>query len=67
MTTTIARGGRGGGGRSAICRNFPQFFGNCFLCLGVIFLISQPTSGGNVEQLFSQCSTVFQRQHQLIG
>ena len=31
----------------------------------VLFLITQPTSGGDVERFFSQCGTVSKRQHKL--
>ena len=31
----------------------------------VLFLITQPTSGGDVERFFSQCRTVSKRQHKL--
>ena len=31
----------------------------------VLFLITQPTSGGDVERFFSQCGTVLKRQHKL--
>jgi hypothetical protein len=31
----------------------------------VLFLISQPTFGGDVERFFSQCGTVSKRQHKL--
>ena len=31
----------------------------------VLFLITQPTSGGDVERIFSQCGTISKRQHKL--
>ena len=31
----------------------------------VLFLITQPTSGGDVERFFSQCGTASKRQHKL--
>ena len=31
----------------------------------LLFLLTQPTSSGDVEHLFSQCGTVLKRQHKL--